>query len=718
MWGLSYGIASTITSLWIAFRRANPINLKDSVWAVLAGFCDATSGVLVIFAHRQGLPLGDLTAVNSTSVVFAALLAHFFLQEHLRWWHVPATLCSLVGVLLISQPEMLFDNAERGGPWIAYWLALMSGVADACMVIFSRRGAKADCRLIVLSSDFTSMIAIFACMPLVDSHFEQARFAEAPGEAISWLSALVCTGLLAMSFFALGAQWCPASISAVVDTSSRMVTGYGFPMLLYPSTANGLTAVGAILMLFTVCLVALMERAESTDNAMVVEEVAALPNLLASKKVDSALKKLDSAGCLPAVADELPKVVVRGVEETMLRAAEVYLSGQNGAAADLPVVLLDIAAVRRQADRWASALPRVEPFYAVKCNSHPAILSTLWNHWAIARAKGACRGHIGGYDCASPPEMHAVVGLSGIDLGDHVVYANPCKQSSAVELARDMGVTRLVFDNAAELEKLHELHQHADLLLRVQTDDSLAQCPLSNKFGAAVQDCGALLAQASALGLRVVGVSFHVGSGCAQLGAFRSALYRAREVFDEAAAQGLSFTMLDIGGGFPGLDKTGEASFEEHAADICELLAELFPSPDIRVIAEPGRFIASQCQAILTTVISVAHSAQGFRYYLNDGVYGSFNCLVYDHASVPEPTILRDDRVMEPDAGGLAELCTIFGPTCDGFDVISEKLAMPRLKVGDRLLFPNMGAYTSSASTSFNGFAPASSFLYESVIGQ
>jgi ornithine decarboxylase len=386
-------------------------------------------------------------------------------------------------------------------------------------------------------------------------------------------------------------------------------------------------------------------------------------------------------------------------------AAELALQRRVCAQLDLPLQLLDLAAVEKQAEIWRSLLPRVEPFYAVKCNPNPALVATLWQKWQD--------WGIGGFDCASPSEMDLAM-QAGVDAAKHIVYANPCKQGSAVEHAKAAGVKWIVFDNSAELLKLKEIYPEAELLLRVQTDDSLAQCPLSNKFGAAVEDCGALLEQARHLGLQVIGVSFHVGSGCSQVGAFRSALHRARTVFDEAQKVGFNLRLLDIGGGFPGWDEAGEATFRDHAADIAEVLEELFPCRSLRVIAEPGRFFAAQSQALMTTVVSVAGSAQGNRYYLNDGVYGSFNSLIYDHAKVPKPIVLRDGKLFDDAVAGQPGACTVFGPTCDGFDLISNDLPLPQLQVGDRLLFPNMGAYTSAASTRFNGFDPATAFVYRS----
>ena len=100
-------------------------------------------------------------------------------------------------------------------------------------------------------------------------------------------------------------------------------------------------------------------------------------------------------------------------------------------------------------------------------------------------------------------------------------------------------------------------------------------------------------------------------------------------------------------------------------------------------------------------------------YYLNDGVYGSFNNLVYDHAVVELPLLDHDKNMLKNEQD--AELkdkekrpaffSRFFGPTCDGFDVIMEG-EFPLLKEGERLIWPDMGAYTQAAASKFNGFEP------------
>lgn len=70
------------------------------------------------------------------------------------------------------------------------------------------------------------------------------------------------------------------------------------------------------------------------------------------------------------------------------------------------------------------------------------------------------------------------------------------------------------------------------LVLRIATDDSKAVCRLSVKFGATLKSSRLLLERAKDLGLDVVGVSFHVGSGCTDPETYSQAISDARYVFD------------------------------------------------------------------------------------------------------------------------------------------------------------------------------------------
>ncbi|XP_048830516.1 ornithine decarboxylase isoform X2 [Brienomyrus brachyistius] len=358
----------------------------------------------------------------------------------------------------------------------------------------------------------------------------------------------------------------------------------------------------------------------------------------------------------------------------------------------------DLGDILKKHLRWCRALPRVTPFYAVKCNDSRAIVMTL-------ASLGA------GFDCASKTEIQLVQSL-GVEAG-RIIYANPCKQVSQIKYAASHGVQMMTFDSEVELMKVARCHHNAKLVLRIATDDSKAKCRLSVKFGASLKTSRELLERAKELGLDIIGVSFHVGSGCTDPETYTQAISDARCVFDMGAELGFNMTLLDIGGGFPG-SEDAKLKFEEITAVINLALEKYFPSDrGVRVIAEPGRYYVASAYTLAVNIIAkkvVKKEQSGLddeddgtsdstlMYYVNDGVYGSFNCIFYDHAHVL-PTLHKKPK---PDERLFS--CSIWGPTCDGLDRIVEQCVLPDLQLGDWLLFDNMGAYTVAASSTFNGF--------------
>jgi len=89
-------------------------------------------------------------------------------------------------------------------------------------------------------------------------------------------------------------------------------------------------------------------------------------------------------------------------------------------------------------------------------------------------------------------------------------------------------------------------------------------------------------------------------------------------------------------------------------------------------------------------------------YYLNDGVYGSFNCTIFDHREVePIPFILNENDGMEMRQ---SHMTTLWGPTCDSMDCIKRDVHLPEMHIGEWIMFREMGAYTIAAGSTFNGF--------------
>uniref|UniRef100_A0A3Q3GRF6 ornithine decarboxylase n=1 Tax=Labrus bergylta TaxID=56723 RepID=A0A3Q3GRF6_9LABR len=346
-----------------------------------------------------------------------------------------------------------------------------------------------------------------------------------------------------------------------------------------------------------------------------------------------------------------------------------------------PFLVANLDSMFKRHLRWLNNLPRVKPFYAVKCNNTPAVMQML-------RALGT------GFDCASKGEIQLALSLGVAP--DKIIYAHTTKPRSHIKYACSRGVNMMTFDSEDELLKISQGHPKA--LLR-----------LSLKFGAQLETVDKLLECAGELGLEVIGVSFHVGSGCTECGAFKQAIADARQVFD-INLMGFQMRLLDIGGGFSGRE---DFQFSEV---INSALEKYFPADfGVQVIAEPGRYYVESAFTLAANVMARRPRTSTFAsldssrrcpdkvmmYYLNDGVYGSLNGLVADG---------RITCVFLKQAVDNSEKrypSVVWGPTCDCLDKVTDSYWFPELRVGDWLLVDHMGAYSVSIATDFNGFERA-----------
>eukprot|EP00762_Andalucia_godoyi_P001403 ANDGO_04760.mRNA.1 Ornithine decarboxylase len=385
---------------------------------------------------------------------------------------------------------------------------------------------------------------------------------------------------------------------------------------------------------------------------------------------------------------------------------------------EMPFYVFSISQIVSQVKQWHDLLPRVEPFYAMKCNPNPVIVGTL-----------AALGW--SFDCASSNEI-SLAREVGTPV-HKIIYANPCKQVSHIRYAHANNIRMMTFDNEQELIKIASHHPEAQCVLRIAVDDSQSVCQFNKKFGAKIHECPALIKKAIELGVDVIGVSFHVGSGCKSASAFADAVATAKSIFNVAHSFGISFSLLDLGGGYPGYDEEGSVSFSQIAKAVRDALDTHFPEEmNVRIIAEPGRYIAASCATLVTKVHAVRtirpprgaqrrhcghdenentlesevseqdNDDEQLRcIYINDGVYGSFNCIIFDHLQ-PLPEMFRSVK----DAERMYKT-KIFGPTCDSMDCVLEMGMLPEVHVGDFMIWKRMGAYTSAAASTFNAFPTA-----------
>lgn len=342
-----------------------------------------------------------------------------------------------------------------------------------------------------------------------------------------------------------------------------------------------------------------------------------------------------------------------------------------------PLLLLDCAVIRRQYQALQRALPGVRLFYALKPLPQPAVVAEL-------RDLGGC------FDVATTGEIR-LVKSQGV-AADRCIHTHPIKTDADVRAALRFGIDTFVVDNPDELRKFVPHRRRAKLLLRLSFRDPTAVVDLSRKFGCEPAAVPPLLALARELGVTVRGFSFHVGSQVADPRKYVEAVGVCAELIEQAHALGPTrLDLLDIGGGFPIAYDGDVLPIRDFCRPIRAALRQL--PRGVRVIAEPGRFIAGPAGTSVATVVGRAQREGRWWYYLDDGMYGSYNGQLYDHARYPIAVLRRK---------GPTYASVLAGPTCDSIDVIREDIQLPELQLGDLVIGRMMGAYTACSASDFN----------------
>jgi ornithine decarboxylase len=343
-----------------------------------------------------------------------------------------------------------------------------------------------------------------------------------------------------------------------------------------------------------------------------------------------------------------------------------------------PLFVIDAERVRRQYRRLAAALPGVDLHYALKPLPHASLITTL-------DAEGAF------FDLATNGEVELVRRLKVAPA--RCIHTHPIKRDGDIRTALSFGVGLFVIDNPDELRKFTKFHTRCSLLIRVSFRSPGAQVDLSRKFGCDPEAVADLFQLAASLRIKIDGLSFHTGSQNADSAMMVRAIDVCRELLQNATQAGHSPHILDIGGGFPVDYLKPAMPIEEFCAPLKEALSKL--PAGIRVIAEPGRYIAAPAAIAVASVMGRALRDGRWWYYLDDGVYGSYSGQMYDHSVFPLEALSSSAETFPS---------VLAGPTCDSIDVIREKVELPKLDMGDLVIGRMMGAYTWASASEFNFF--------------
>jgi len=320
--------------------------------------------------------------------------------------------------------------------------------------------------------------------------------------------------------------------------------------------------------------------------------------------------------------------------------------------------------------------------YAVKANNHPEVIRAL-------HGGGVCN-----FDCASVQEIALVRSLCP----DARCYLmNPVRlPGDAFRAFEEYDTRHFMIDDYSGLDPLLEEIDAGRCVVfaRMAVSHHSAMADLSTKFGAPPADIPRILGAIHDAGAEAA-LAFNVGTGVTDPAAYTMSMAIARDVLGETP---FPVRLLDVGGGFP-RPYPGFAvpPLDEYFASIMGIRHELPLSPDSELLAEPGRALSAPGMSTITRVLLRKND----RLYLNDGMYGAFWELRFKGHLRYAAHCYRGGELHR----GKLQSFRVFGPTCDSSDEMPGDVKLPAdVEVGDHIEFGNMGAYSLSGRTDFNGF--------------
>jgi len=320
--------------------------------------------------------------------------------------------------------------------------------------------------------------------------------------------------------------------------------------------------------------------------------------------------------------------------------------------------------------------------YAVKANDHPDIIDLI------------STGGVRHFDCASLTEIETVMNVCQ---DPRCYFMTPVRLRGAAEEAQSrFGVRHFMVDHIDGIKPLaEEIDMTSSVVfVRMATSHPSAMQDLSVRFGAPPEDVGGILTAVRTAGAEPA-LAFNVGSAVTSPDAYRHAIGLARKLL---ASISVDVRLVDIGGGFPraypGFDVP---PLREYFDVIRAEVADLPLADNGEILTEPGRALAAPG---LSAVVEVLLRKEE-RLYLNDGMYGIFWELRFKgHERFPV-RVFRNGEVLT----GETKPFRLFGPTCDSTDMLPGAVDLPMgIQPGDHLEFREIGAYSLTGRTNFNGF--------------
>jgi len=356
--------------------------------------------------------------------------------------------------------------------------------------------------------------------------------------------------------------------------------------------------------------------------------------------------------------------------------------------------------------------PGSKVLYSYKTNCIPGILSELHRQGV-------------GAEVISPYELWLAEKL-GVR-GDDIVFNGVNKTDDSLKQAIDLDVFAINIDCHDEIDRIYRIAQEMNKKARVGIRLGFVE---KTQFGLEVSS-----GEAMAACLRIAELSDHLQLTCIHFcvtsnakdsSTHKTYALKSLELIAEIRAKtGLEVGCLDLGGGY-GVPTTKNMSGIEYGsyrmfgalpdapdpsrfqgidamiADIASAISSRARELNMvapKLILEPGRFITSRAEFLLSTVLSIKVKQRGHKFAITDAgrLSTTFPCDFEYHQ-----VFLADQNRC-----GQKSLYQVMGRICTSADWMVKNLYLPQLQPGDILATMDAGAYFSSYSSNFAFPRPA-----------
>jgi len=276
-------------------------------------------------------------------------------------------------------------------------------------------------------------------------------------------------------------------------------------------------------------------------------------------------------------------------------------------------------------------------------------------------------------------------------------YMNTVKNREHIKEAYfNYNIRDFALDTKEELQKIIETTNNAKdltLYVRVSISNEHAEIDLSQKFGALPSEALGLLRLAKAHAKKV-GLSFHVGSQCMHPISYAKGI---REIGNIIKKTKIVPDIINVGGGFPSIyPDLHPQPLENYIYEIKKAFDHLKLESKPELLCEPGRALVAESGSTIVKVILRKKQ----KIYINDGTYGSlFDAGVLNF--ILPTKMIPNGRVTSKKLTSYS----LYGPTCDSADYMKGPFLLPNnIKEGDYIEMGQLGAYSLTFRTKFNGF--------------